>query len=165
MGMHQILRSEAAPGICQAFNPAQNPPGEEARHSALIEDYLDHFCAPLVGTVPYERRQELRRELTCHLESIMDALQELGATRDEAVLDALHRFGDPQKLGAQWAREWSHGTPERLTPWAPMRITMGVYSVMSLVLALTVAGPSMNSFVEFLLILSITALPVLTARY
>ena len=42
-------------------NPVQ-PPLEEA-----LEDYLDYFCAPLLGAVPCPQRQRFRREAADHL--------------------------------------------------------------------------------------------------
>jgi hypothetical protein len=38
------------PSPSRGFNVAASP-------DARIEDYLDHVCAPLVGVVPYARRQ------------------------------------------------------------------------------------------------------------
>ena len=73
---------------------------------ARIEDYLDHVCAPLIGVVPYEQRQELRTELRGHLEALAVSYQELGRPPAHAVRDAVRQFGDPQRLVAQWKREW-----------------------------------------------------------
>jgi hypothetical protein len=71
-----------------------------------IEDYLDHFCVPLVGRVPYAARATLRSQLRTHLEALVDARLELGWGRDEAVRHALTKFGDPRVLGRKWLREW-----------------------------------------------------------
>lgn len=73
---------------------------------ARIEDYLDHVCAPLVGVVPYPRRQELRAELRAHLESLIATHEELGSPADVGAVLALRQFGDPRAISRQWAREW-----------------------------------------------------------
>lgn len=81
-------------------------PRFEADPRELVEDYLDHALVELVGVVPYARRQELRRELTDHLQSLADAYEELGATPAEAMARALDQFGPPREIGLQWADAW-----------------------------------------------------------
>lgn len=71
-----------------------------------IDDYLDRVVAPLVNDVPHARRRELRSELGAHLEALVEAHRELGATPDEAVSAALQQFGSPRQVGRQWLREW-----------------------------------------------------------
>jgi len=85
--------------------------------AARIEDYLDHVFAPLLGLVPYARRQELRAELRSHLEALVATHEERGAARDAAVAMALRQFGPPHALGRLWAREWTQRTvPRRVEP-------------------------------------------------
>src|SRR5688572_4418190 len=72
--------------------------GEAMAPHPRIEDYLDHVCAPLVGVVPYAKRQELRAELRSHLEALIATHQELGRGPEVAALEALRQFGDPQDL-------------------------------------------------------------------
>jgi hypothetical protein len=83
-----------------------------------IEDYLDHFCVPLVGRVPYAARATLRSQLRTHLEALVDARLELGWGRDGAVRHALTKFGDPRVLGRKWLREWRCATPAAPVPSA-----------------------------------------------
>ena len=59
---------------------------------ADIEDYLDHFSAPLVGKVSYELRTKMRSELRLQIEQIVVAYQELGSSRAEAVAETLQQF-------------------------------------------------------------------------
>jgi hypothetical protein len=87
--------------------PFPNPPGSMPESTERLEDYLDFACAPLVGRVPYSRRQELRAELRSHLEALADSYVELGHTPDTALVLSLRQFGDPTKLGKSWVREWS----------------------------------------------------------
>jgi hypothetical protein len=69
------------------------------------------MCVPLVGHVPYARRQSLRAEWRAHLEMLAAAYEELGSDRDEAVTLALKQFGDPDRLGKLWARTWRSRAP------------------------------------------------------
>ena len=62
------------------------------RLEADIEDYLDHFSAPLVGKVSYEVRTRMRSELRLQIEQIVVAYQELGSSRAEAVAETLQQF-------------------------------------------------------------------------
>ena len=57
-----------------------------------VEDYLDHFSAPLVGRVSYQQRTKMRNDLRHQMEQVIVAYQELGSTRAEAVAEALQQF-------------------------------------------------------------------------
>lgn len=74
--------------------------------AALMEDYLDHLLAPLVGKAPYDLRMQLRAELRDHLEALAEAREELGESREEAAAAALRQFGDPAKIAREWLDEW-----------------------------------------------------------
>lgn len=67
------------------------------------------MCAPLVGRLPWERRQALRAELAAHLDCLAAAELECGCSPDEAVPRALRHFGDPSRLGRQYAAECPPG--------------------------------------------------------
>src|SRR6266581_7943431 len=99
-----------------------------------IDDYLDHVCAPLVGLVPYARRQELRAELRGHLEALVATHEELGSERTAAVVMALRQFGPPRCLSRQWAREWTHGAaPAGPQPaWPAMLTALGSFGLATL---------------------------------
>lgn len=88
-----------------------------------IEDYLDRVVAPLVEEVPHARRRELRAELGAHLEALVAAHLELGATPEAAVSAALQQFGSPRQVGREWLRAWRQVEPTR--PASPLR-TAGV---------------------------------------
>jgi hypothetical protein len=62
---------------------------------AHVEDFLDHRLAPLVGTVSYEERQQMRADLRQEIESIVAAHEELGSTHDQAVALALRGLTTP----------------------------------------------------------------------
>jgi hypothetical protein len=138
------------------------------------EDYLDHVCAPLVGVVPYVKRQELRAELRAHLEAMVASYQELGQSPEMAVVEALRQFGDPRDLARQWAREWKGAaSPARLTPVARAMVAalgcFGLATAAALIfvwITMTPGGYSLGEdawrFVPFLLTLLFFLLPLLS---
>jgi hypothetical protein len=101
-----------------------------AARDPRIDDYLDHACAPLVGVVPFEKREELRREWRAHLEALAEARAELDGAPADAVAAALRQFGDPVRLGRQWARAWRRGDTGRL--WPAVRTAACVFAPASL---------------------------------
>lgn len=73
----------------------------------LVEDYLDHLCAPLVGIVPYLERRQLRCDAAFFLERLSrDAILE-GMDRQAAVVEAIRRYGDSQELSERFLAEWT----------------------------------------------------------
>src|SRR5438045_9125063 len=86
----------------------QRPRGETGPPDPRIEDYLDHVCAPLVGVVPYARRQELRAELREHLAAMAAAQQELEIGRAawrEIVQIGVGAPALPRREGARAGRQ------------------------------------------------------------
>jgi hypothetical protein len=67
-------------------------PRKDEMSDAHVEDYLDHFCAPLVGKVSYEERVKMREELRTQIESVIAAHLELGSPREQAIALALQQF-------------------------------------------------------------------------
>jgi hypothetical protein len=64
-----------------------------------------------VDDVPRERRLELRSEIQTHLEALVEARQEMGASPEAAVDAALAQFGDPARVGREWAGAWKGKAP------------------------------------------------------
>lgn len=83
----------------------------ENERNARLDDYLDRVVAPLVDDVPHARRRELRAELGAHLDALVEAHLELGATPEEALTAAIRQFGPPRQVGRQWLREWQRELP------------------------------------------------------
>jgi hypothetical protein len=81
------------------------------RDDALLEDFLDHLCAPLVGVLPFEQRASLRQEVRCHLECLAEELAESGLPPDAALRKALREFGEPWAVGESLLKE-VRGEPE-----------------------------------------------------
>jgi len=67
-------------------------PRKDEMSDAHIEDYLDHFCAPLVGKVSYEERVKMRDELRTQIEGVVAAHLELGSPREQAIALTLQQF-------------------------------------------------------------------------
>jgi hypothetical protein len=67
-------------------------PRKDEMSEAHVEDYLDHFCAPLVGKVSYEERVKMREELRAQIESVITAHVELGSAREQAIAFTLQQF-------------------------------------------------------------------------
>ncbi len=80
--------------------------------SKPVEDYLDHVIAPMVGSVPFDTRQELRRELRAHIAQLIAAHEELGSDNDEATIAALRQFGPPSVVSRKWMQELPFTKPE-----------------------------------------------------
>lgn len=115
-----------------SYAPAVPSCGERSVEP-VIEDYLDHVCAPLVGHVPYARRQTLRSELAEHLDALIEAREELGETHEDAVQQALRQFGDPATLGRQWLREWEGAQGPSETMWEAGRLGMRYFAPAGLI--------------------------------
>ncbi len=89
--------------------------GPEAGNSspeALIEDYLDHLCAPLIGIVPYERRIRLRDEARFNIQGRMEMYVRDGVEPAEAAAQAVEKYGHTDELSEQFLEEWMHYLPK-----------------------------------------------------
>jgi hypothetical protein len=80
--------------------------GQSSPAGERVEDYLDHVCGPLVGTLPYERRAGLREEIRLHLEGLMAEFEEQGKPPQQAAELAFREMGEPWQLGEAILREW-----------------------------------------------------------
>lgn len=75
---------------------------EQRRLEESIEDYLDRVCRPLMDTLPYAARQELRREIAQHLNALVQAYRESGYAPALATEKALDKFGPPPLVAQKW---------------------------------------------------------------
>ena len=113
------------------------PPAEEEQQ-AQIGDYLDYLCAPLLGIVPYAQRRRLRLETEDHLLALAEDFQAEGFAPDEAVTVALQEYGEPWRIGQDFAEAWLTGPHPcrfaRFTDAATLRAFgwFGVLSVLTL---------------------------------
>lgn len=66
--------------------------------SDLIEDYLDHVCAPLVGVIPFDERSRFREEAGFHIDRLQHSYQAEGLSPEDAVLKAIQTYGEPARV-------------------------------------------------------------------
>jgi hypothetical protein len=78
------------------------------------------------------RRQEIQRELRCHIEDLSDAAREAGHSQDEIEALLLARFGDPGQISRGFA--WVYRQE-----WRMLRALVYVLSTMLLASALLLA--------------------------
>lgn len=117
-----------------------NLPGERPHPDPRIEDYLDRVCAPLVGRLPYQRRQELRAEMRDHLAALVLAHRELGADAESAGALALAQFGPPRHV----ARELAHACLAPTSPWSGSWVPAFGIAVAAFAVALHFMSPSLD---------------------
>lgn len=117
--------------------PSDALPIEDDRR-AQIEDYLDYLCAPLLGIVPYAQRRRLRLETEDHLLALVEDFQAEGFAPHEAVAVALQEYGEPWRIGQDFAEAWLTGPHPcrfaRFTDAATLRAFgwFGIFSVLTL---------------------------------
>jgi hypothetical protein len=73
--------------------------------SLMRERYLDELCARLPADLSLEGRGEIRRELELHLESLIEARQEMGESESDALAKALTQFGAVPVLAQEWKEQ------------------------------------------------------------
>ena len=137
-------------------------PPEDARR-AQMEDYLDYLCAPLLGLVPYAQRRRLRLETEDHLWALAEDFQAEGFAPDEAVAVALREYGEPWRIGQDFAEAWLSGPHPcrfaRFTDASTLRAFgwFGIFSVLTLLLVEQqyVLGPFQESLISPLYCLAI----------
>lgn len=95
-------------------NPGARPDVPEER---LLDDYVDRLRAPLVGTVPLERRQRFLSEVAGHLEALVEDYRQEGEAPDSAARRAIREHGKPGQLAedflAAWFQKGARGPIER----------------------------------------------------
>lgn len=95
--------------------PVLGEPLGEDNAQALIGDYLDYLCTPLLGIVPYAQRRRLRAEAEDHLHLLAEDFEAEGFSPAEAAAVALREYGEPWQVGQDWAEAWLCGAaPSRL---------------------------------------------------
>lgn len=95
------------------------PSVEEMRPEDLIEDYLDHLCAPLVGVVPYPERNRLRSEAGYHLDRLLSGYIVEGMAPEAAARRAVEKYGSSQEVGQEFLETWFEHQPRG---WVAQRI-------------------------------------------
>ncbi|RYG35608.1 hypothetical protein EON81_12215 [bacterium] len=91
--------------VALSFSPPDTH-AEEETASAILEEYLDRLGAPLVGTVPIEKRQRFLSEVASHLDGLAEDYRLDGAHPDEAARRAVREHGAPGKLAEDFLETW-----------------------------------------------------------
>jgi len=144
--------------------PARGEPPGEDDAQALMGDYLDHLCAPLLGIVPYAQRRRLRAEAEDHLLALAEDFEAEGFTPAEAVVVALREYGEPWQVGQDWADTWlCAAAPSRLFHLADAATLrafgwFGVFTVLNLlILEVNVLEPSQASTLPLIQCLAVVS--------
>ena len=144
--------TEESTAPSQSYTPQYIPvPRKDEMSEAHVEDYLDHFCVPLVGKVSYEERVKMREELRTQIESVIAAHVELGSTREEAIPLVLRQFSHVPAVEPA-----PHTVPRQVHPQQVHRQTVEAFHV---------APPARpkGAFLSFSLFGLATFLQILTA--
>ena len=80
-------------------------PDKTGANDIRIVKFFDHLHEPLWG-MPWSESSRINRELSLHIEEIVDARQAAGNDEDEAVSYALRQLGSPSDLGKKLRKEW-----------------------------------------------------------
>jgi hypothetical protein len=123
-------RSEDATG----FRPRPILTVEEA-----VEEYLDHLCAPLVGKIAYAERRQMRSRLRSEVEALIDGYEELGSSREEAVVSALQHHLRGLTGSEMHDAAGNTGKAASRRPW-PGWTALASFGAASIVAGLTLHG-------------------------
>ncbi|ODU53338.1 MAG: hypothetical protein BGO01_00390 [Armatimonadetes bacterium 55-13] len=93
--MSSVIR--LAPASSETPSPDQN---------SILADYVDRLVAPLVGLVPYERRERFRSEVLSHLEALTEDHISTGLSADEAANKAVREHGAPRPISEKFLETW-----------------------------------------------------------
>lgn len=138
-----------------------NPPAEAS--CAAFHYYLELVCRPLRGVAPDAWVEDLRAELSSHLECLAEAHEELGEGREAAVAQACRSLGDPAQLGEQWAEHWKTKHSEPFPALVKRAFTyFALASLVSIGFFLASMKPTMNTqpLADLLRIWGVLILPV-----
>jgi len=164
----------------QSYTPQYIPvPRKDEMSEAHVEDYLDHFCVPLVGKISYEERVKMRDELRSQIESVIAAYVELGSTREQAIALTLQQFSHvPAMAPAPVMAQQQPIHPNFVVPRqveAPARpkggfLSFSVFGLATFLQIITVAslqhsGPSISGLFVFAMMASFPMLAGLTLGY
>ncbi len=116
-------------------------------HSPLdhmeLDTFFKHLNAPL-RTMPPQERAEVHQELRQHLDSLVAAYEELGASREQALGYALRSFGDPRRIGRRMYWEWYR------SQWRGVSDEMkAVLSMLGLLTGLSLSLPFLTALLCF----------------
>lgn len=91
----------------------------------MKQQFLDEVCAEIKAK---ETHQEIRQELSSHLEDLIYERESMGEPRDEAITWAITQMGNPQALGKEL-----HQIHKPRVPWS-------LFGVVTLLSAISLIG-------------------------
>ncbi len=92
-----------------------------------LDVFFRRLNAPL-RRMPSQERAELHQELRAHLDALVAAHLELGASPEQAVELALRSFGNPGRIGRRLFWQWRRGQWRGVSPEMKAVLTMlGLY--------------------------------------
>jgi len=120
----------------------------------LLDDYLEHLVAPLIGVVPFPERKAFRSEVCNHLDGLIQQNVAQGASLRDATEAALLDFGEPWVVGKRFLQEWLLGTPSQ--PPGPLIrkatvIAFGFFGTASISLLILLESQSVTGPHEYVL--------------
>jgi hypothetical protein len=88
--------------------PVAQPSLDDSSDGAqqMLAEYVDRIISPLVGAVPWERRERFRIEVLTHLDSLVADFVCAGLTVDEAACRAIREHGRPSDLSNEVLFQW-----------------------------------------------------------
>ncbi|HZT44140.1 MAG TPA: permease prefix domain 1-containing protein [Chthonomonadaceae bacterium] len=107
------------------------PPPEATFVQTQVEGYLEAIFRPLAAVMPAEAQAEPKKEMRAHLEALIAAYQEIGASPEQAVQAALRQLGDARQVSRQWKREWERATFQESTR-AATRTALSIFGGLTL---------------------------------
>ncbi len=135
---------------------------------APIESYLNRTFAPVIGTVSYDERQQMRSERRQEILSIVAAHMELGSSREEAIRlelrDVVQPVQDSTGQQSATARAHSPRVYSKLSSLAPATRAFAAAAAASLLL-IAARSHAVESEANLLLCLVLGVFPFLAGRY
>ncbi len=103
MDASKLIRFPEAPRSTPEVTPAE-----------MLEDYVDHLVAPLVGLVPIHERRRLREETLDGLEARTHSNVQKGMDETEAAIRAIRQYGNTAEIGTRFLEAWLRHQPAGL---------------------------------------------------
>lgn len=107
-----------------------------------IEDLLDHLALGL-SPLPPSVRAEVRAEVGAHLRSAVDERIVCGMSEEEAVRDAVRRFGPPERIAVRFIRAWERSGGV-VPPWRSVVTGLAVAPLAALAVGSLPVDPSVQ---------------------
>ena len=102
-----------------------------------LESYLDDVHSRLKA-MPRQQRCEEIEEIRQHLESIVEDRIQAGVLTEDAVAEAIRRFGDPNTFAHGLLQAWRMRRRRGIKPWQWVMPTLSLLSLVGVILNWTI---------------------------